>query len=97
VTAPKHSADRLDLAQIMADAARDREQILAQLGDAEPVKPAVSTRWTVVRQFHSGGEVVESLVCRHRFERVAHWCSYRRTRSHTGETGAHYTVRRTDA
>lgn len=94
MTAPKHSADRPDLAQIMADTASDREQILAQLADAEPVKHAVSTRWTVVRQYSNKPD---ETVSTHRFEWVAYWRARRRVWRHAGVTGVHFTVRRADA
>lgn len=50
--------------------------------------------WEVVRQRHTGGEVVEESVTAHRWERLAYWRADRLTRSHPGEVGIHYTVRR---
>lgn len=50
--------------------------------------------WEVVRQRHTGGEVVEEPVTTHRWERLAYWRADRLARSHPGEVGIHYTVRR---
>lgn len=89
----KHSADRPSLDEQMRQEARDREELRKLLKGAEPK----SSRWLVVRQIHTGGEVVEHQVSRHRFERLAYWRAYRLTRSHPNETGCHYTVRRAAA
>lgn len=90
----KHSADRPSLDGQLADAARDREQILAELLAADIANHAVKRKgWTVVRQYCEKGDVVEHAMCRHRFERVAEWCARRRAWRHTA-TGGHYTVRR---
>jgi len=91
------SADRQSLDEMLADSARDRDKLLAELLTAdEAMRKAAErrTRWSVVRQIHTDGEVVEQPISRHRFERLAYWRAYRLTRSHPAEIGCHYTVRR---
>lgn len=86
------------LAEILADSARERDALQAQLAAAKSAKSAVKpVKYQVVRQSHHGGEVVESDACRHRFGWVAQLCAHRRERQHAQETGIHYTVRRADA
>lgn len=91
------TADWQSLDEQLADEARDRDAILAQLAAAQARHKALRTGWEIVRQVHTGGEVVEHPVSRHRFERLAYWRAYRLARSHQSETGCHYTVRRADA
>jgi hypothetical protein len=70
-----------------AAAARDREQLLADLAAAKAVR-----RWTVMLQ---GSDGAEHLVCSHHWEFVAEWHA-RRLTARAGQLGARHTVRKAD-
>lgn len=75
----------------LAANARPRDELLAELAG----KPALP--WQVVRQHHVGGEVVETVHSRHRFEWAAEWYARRLTRRDAARHGAYFDARRTDS
>lgn len=91
--APKHS--KPDVAEILAEAAQDRAQLLAALQtEADTVNTRQTQPWRVVRQYV---HLPEHQVCGHRWEWVADLCAYRRTARHASECGVFYTVRRAES
>lgn len=74
--------------KVLADNARDREQLLAELnGDTTP------RGWVVVHQFPNLD--TEQVVCAHLTEWRAQRCAERLERKQRSEPGrAHYTVRK---
>jgi hypothetical protein len=61
---------------------------------AAPPKHQARARWHVVRQLHTGGDIVEVTVSTHRFEWLAERSATRLERSHRDEFGVHYTARK---
>ena len=85
------TADLRAAADKLAENARPREELLAELAAAKPFPHP----WRVVRQFtHLDTELV---VCSHRFEVGADLCARMRATRHRSETGGHYTVRRAES
>lgn len=74
--------------EILAQAARPRDELLAELAAAK-----VARRWLVMLQ---GSDGAEYQVCQHRWELVAEGCARRRT-ARADQLGARFTVRRADA
>jgi hypothetical protein len=88
-----------DIDRVMAEAAREREHLLAVLREADAVRAVASraARWTVVRQY---GHLPDEVVSGHRWAWLAEWQARRAARRDTAdtpETRAHYTVRRADS
>lgn len=84
------SADLRAAAEKLAEQARPREELLAELAAAKPFPHP----WRVVRQFTHLPEIV---VCSHRLEVGADICARLRATRHRTETGGHYTVRRAES
>lgn len=76
----------------LADNARPRDELTADLTAAKPGK-----RWVVVRQCHLGGEVVDTVESYHRFGWVAELVARRRTNLDAGRHGAYFDARRADS
>jgi hypothetical protein len=85
-----------DLDRVMAEQAREREQLTAALAAAQAAKDAADrgARWTVVQQY---GHLPDKVISTHRWAWLAEWQARRADRRdtpETPETRAHYTVRR---
>lgn len=83
--------------KVLADNARDREQLLAEQLDAEAARRQpkwAGRRWHVVRQVPHRPD---HTVCGHRYELAAEWCARRFSTRHPSDTGGHYTARRAES
>ncbi|MEU7904152.1 hypothetical protein [Actinoplanes sp. NPDC049118] len=96
----RHAADRPAerttaevRAATLAELAKDREQLLAELRAAAPGAKPGKPRWQVFRQSSRGTEYP---VCKHRFGWVAERCARRQTRDEF-ELAVRYVARRAEA
>jgi len=76
----------------LAQAARPREQLLAQLAAADVKSVKSGVKWQVCRQTSRG---IEYPVCKHRWGWVAEWCARRRT-ARDAELAVRYVARRAE-